>query len=237
MIGSADPTCSAASKLTSRCFAFFHPALDDEPIIFVEGALSKGLTSDLSLCSTLMLPILRPTAPIPPAFYSINNCLNGLRNVPFGNFLIKQVVTESESELPNIRTYATISPPLPLFSRALHDEKNQEGFTRELSRASSRIILAISRPPQAAAIWSTPSLLSRVEHPLAHRDVLSKPLRRLAFAYLTRAHRGGKLHDPVATFHLSNGARLEADHPIREFAALWLGGFFWCDRQLSLRPR
>jgi malonyl-CoA decarboxylase len=190
-----------------RCFAFFHPALDDEPIIFVEVALLKGLTGDLEPLLDVNGPVLHPERADAAIFYSINNCLNGLRNVPFGNFLIKQVVTELEAEFPNIRTYATLSP-LPYFSRALRDNHNEDGFTRDrlsrlLTEYSSDLTAAAGRPDPVDALFAL------LDHPLAHREALSEPLRRLAFAYLTRARRDGKLYDPVATFHLSNGARLE----------------------------
>ncbi len=76
-----------------RCFAFFHPALEEEPIIFVEVALSKGLTGDLEPLLGIETPVLAPETADAAIFYSINNCLRGLRGVPFGNFLIKQVVS------------------------------------------------------------------------------------------------------------------------------------------------
>ena len=97
-----------------RCFAFFHPALVEEPIIFVEVALSNGLTGDLEPLLDIHAPVLAPEKADTAIFYSINNCLWGLRGVPFGNFLIKQVVSELASELPNIQTYSTLSP-LPHF--------------------------------------------------------------------------------------------------------------------------
>ncbi len=101
-----------------RCFAFFHPALVDDPIIFVEVALSKGLTRDLGPLLDIHAPLLAPDKADTAIFYSINNCLNGLRGVPFGSFLIKQVVEELAAEFPNIKIYSTLSP-LPQFSRAL----------------------------------------------------------------------------------------------------------------------
>src|ERR1700731_625104 len=117
-----------------RCFAFFHPALTDEPIIFVEVALSNGLTGDLEPLLDVKAPVLAPEKADTAIFYSINNCLQGLRNVPFGNFLIKQVVAELAVEFPNIKTYSTLSP-LPRFSRALRDRHNEHGFTPDrLSR-------------------------------------------------------------------------------------------------------
>lgn len=190
-----------------RCFAFFHPALADEPIIFVEVALSKGLTGDLEPLLDLNAPVLPPEEADTAIFYSINNCLQGLRNVPFGNFLIKQVVTELAAEFPNIRNYSTLSP-LPLFSRALQDTQNELGFT---PHRLSRLLAEYSGALMSAAKRRDPveALFKLLEQPLLHRRVLAEPLERLALAYLTRARRGAKLYDPVATFHLSNGARLE----------------------------
>jgi malonyl-CoA decarboxylase len=190
-----------------RCFAFSHPALTDEPIIFVEVALSHGLTGDLE-------PLLDVKAPVLPAenadtaiFYSINNCQQGLRNIPFGNFLIKQVVAELANEFPKITNYSTLSP-LPQFSAALLDSKNNQGFTPARLAA---LLADFARELTAAAKRADPAdaLFRLLEDPLNHREVLAAPLHRLALAYLTKAHRKGKLYDPVATFHLSNGARLE----------------------------
>jgi malonyl-CoA decarboxylase len=190
-----------------RCFAFFHPALVDEPIIFLEVALSDGLTGDLEPLLDIHAPVLAPAKFNTAIFYSINNCLNGLRGIPFGNFLIKQVVDELAAEFPHIQTYSTLSP-LPLFSRALRDEKNEQGFTPE---RLSRLLADHSRSFTAASGIHDPvdALFSLLEQPLTHRAVLAEPLERLALAYLTQVRRQGKLYDPVATFHLSNGARLE----------------------------
>jgi len=190
-----------------RCFAFFHPALVNEPIIFVEVALSNGLTGDLEPLLDINAPVLAPEKADTALFYSINNCLRGLRGVPFGNFLIKQVVAELAAELPNVKTYSTLSP-LPTFSKALLDQRNEDGFTRErLSRlladdASYLMQAARRRDPVEA-------LFLLLEKPLANKSMLKRPLERLALAYLTQVRQKGKLYDPVATFHLSNGARIE----------------------------
>jgi malonyl-CoA decarboxylase len=190
-----------------RCFAFFHPALRDDPIIFVEVALAKGLGGGLEPLLDVHAPVLPPEEADTAVFYSINNCLKGLRGVPFGSFLIKQVVAELAAEFPNIKTYGTLSP-LPRFAQALRDNENEEGFTRE---RLSRLLMEFARDLMSAAKRRDPveALFHLLEHPLAHREVLAAPLERLALAYLTRAHQNGKLYDPVATFHLSNGARLE----------------------------
>ncbi len=190
-----------------RCFAFFHPTLANEPVIFVEVALSKGLTGDLGPLLDVDAPVLAPEKADTAIFYSINNCLQGLRNVPFGNFLIKQVVAELAVEFPNIRVYSTLSP-LPLFSYALRDNGNELGFT---PGRLSRLLAEYSHDLTSAAGLRDPveAFFKLLENPLNHRDALAEPLERLALAYLTRAKRGAKLYDPVATFHLSNGARLE----------------------------
>lgn len=190
-----------------RCFSFFHPALVEEPIIFVEVALSNGLTGDLEPLLDVKAPVLAPEKADTALFYSINNCLQGLRGVPFGNFLIKQVVAELAAELPNIQTYSTLSP-LPHFSRALRDQRNEDGFTRD---RLLRLLADHAPKLTAAARRRDPveSLFHLLEEPLANRDVLTKPLERLALAYLTQVRQNGKLYDSVAMFHLSNGARLE----------------------------
>jgi malonyl-CoA decarboxylase len=190
-----------------RCFAFFHPALADEPIIFVEVALSSGLTGSLEPLLDIHAPVLPPQRADTAVFYSINNCLKGLRGVPFGSFLIKQVVAELAAEFPNIKTYGTLSP-LPRFAEALRDHTNEEGFTRE---RLSALLADFSRDLTAAAKRRDPvdALFQLLERPLGHRQILSAPLERLALAYLSKVHLNGKLYDPVATFHLSNGARLE----------------------------
>lgn len=190
-----------------RCFAFFHPALIDEPIIFVEVALSRGLTGNLEPLLDVKAPVLASEIADTAIFYSINNCLKGLRNVPFGNFLIKQVVTELTAEFPKLKIYSTLSP-MPQFSNTLRDTQNESGFTPvRLSR-----LLADYAPALTAAAGRrdpADALFYLLENALLHRDVLGAPLRRLALAYLTRARRHGKLCDPVASFHLANGARLE----------------------------
>lgn len=193
-----------------RCFAFFHPALSDEPIIFVEVALTKGLTSDLGPLLDIHAPVLPPAQADTAIFYSISNCLKGLRGIAFGNFLLKQVVTDLAAEVPNIKTYSTLSP-LPNLARALQSQTDEYGFTRErLSRLLADHAQALSdagsrRDPVEA-------FLEMLKQPLANRDVLAKPLQRIAMAYLTQMRQSGKLYDPVATFHLSNGARLERIH-------------------------
>src|ERR1700716_3604182 len=166
-----------------RCFAFFHPALVDEPVIFVEVALANGLTGDLERLLDVNAPVLTSDRVNTAIFYSINNCLDGLRGIPFGNFLIKQVVVELAAEFPNMRPFCTLSP-LPRFSQVLLDTHNEHGFTpRRLSAllsdyASVLTKAARRRDPVAACFW-------RREQRVDSREVVAEPLSRLAFAYLT----------------------------------------------------
>jgi len=190
-----------------RCFAFFHPALTDEPIIFVEVALANGLTGTLEPLLDIQAPVLAPEKADTAIFYSINNCLRGLRGVAFGNFLIKQVVTELSAEFPNLKTYGTLSP-LPRLSRAMRDNENPEGFTRErLARLLTDFAAQLTGTSRRRD--AVDALFHLLENPVEHREALAAPLERLALAYLARARDKGKLYDPVALFHLANGARLE----------------------------
>jgi len=189
------------------CFAFFHPALAEEPIIFVEVAAAAGGIGDAESLLDVHGPVLAPEKADTAIFYSINNCLKGLRGIPFGNFLIRRVMAEVASEFPHITTFSTLSP-LPRFAQVLRDTRNEDGFT---PGRLSRLLADYATSLTEASGRNDPveGLFFLLEEPLAHRDVLTGPLRRLALAYLTRARQNGKLSDPVATFHFSNGARLE----------------------------
>jgi malonyl-CoA decarboxylase len=191
-----------------RCFAFFHPALPGEPLIFVEVALVQGLAA-------AMPPLLARETDEEAAqaqaaradtaiFYSISNCQDGLRGISFGNFLIKQVVEELHAEFPQLERFSTLSP-VP-------------GFRRWLMRR-----LAEGSDPDAA-------LLPELErdgwwHDVAQSEKLRPALMRLCALYLTRQPSPGSRIDPVARFHLGNGARLERIN--------WLGNAAHCAIQES----
>jgi malonyl-CoA decarboxylase len=178
-----------------RCFAFFHPALPDEPLIFVEVALVKGMSASVQ-------PLLDPRAePGDPAkadtaiFYSINNCQKGLRRVSFGSFLIKQVAAELHDELPNLKTFATLSP-VPGFRQWLAVQDRRP-------RRSER---AAEAPGDFAAKLDAVDLLAEPED----AGGLRRPVSALCAHYLLHAKRqDGTPYDSVARFHLGNGARLE----------------------------
>jgi malonyl-CoA decarboxylase len=202
------------------CFAFFHPALPDEPLIFVEVALVQDMAHEVGPLFDLNAPVLDPAAADTAMFVSINSTQRGLRGLSFGNLLLKQVVEELQRELPLLGVYATLSP-LPGFAATLQAAARDEAG--DFTRARLEALLAEFREPlQRAANVADPvealfALLDRVEQ--APREPLAAPLERLALAYvaLMAAHAPG--YDPVANFHLSNGARLERVNPFADLSA------------------
>ncbi len=203
-----------------RCFGFFHPALPGEPLIFVEVALTQGLAASVQ-------PLLaregdeaaeraRERAADTAIFYSISNCQDGLRGISFGNFLIKQVVEELKAELPGLVRFSTLSP-VPGFRRWL--EKRLAADAAAVLREDE--VADLRRASAPALQESDPATLLRDllgtgrwwENPQLS-DALRLPLTRLCATYLTtpvesRGARGKAPADPVARFHLGNGARLE----------------------------
>jgi len=177
-----------------RCFAFFHPALPGEPLIFVEVALVQGL-------ATAMPPLLAQETDEEAAqaqaaradtaiFYSISNCQDGLRGISFGNFLIKQVVEELQTEFPQLKRFSTLSP-VPGFRRWL---------MQRLAEGSDPDTALLPEPELERDGWW---------HDLPQSEKLRPALMRLCALYLTRQPSPGCRVDPVARFHLGNGARLE----------------------------
>lgn len=200
-----------------RCFAFFHPAMPDEPLIFVEVALVRGIADRVQPLIDPGAPTLAPEDADTAVFYSINNTQVGLRGISFGNFLIKQVVTELRSELPALRHFATLSP-LPRFAATVRGawSGEQQGFSRErLSALVGRHREALC---SAAGMDDPVRALERLLEgdPRQDEELLAEPLTELALAYLTTPRPGSGLLDPVATFHLANGARLERINPFAD---------------------
>jgi len=176
-----------------RCYAFFHPALPDEPIIFIEVALTRDLSDKVQLLLDPDSPVLDTTAAEWAIFYSITNCQEGLRGVPFGSFLIKQVVEDVTKYFPRIRKFATVSP-VP-------------GFRRWLVEKAAEL----SQLPKFAPLAS---VLAKIDQPgwiedQAQHPELVRHLAPLCAYYLLRAKHGHEPLDSVARFHLKNGARLE----------------------------
>ena len=173
-----------------KCFGFFHPTLVGEPLIFVEVALTRAIPAAIApLLDPARLPI-DPKRATTAVFYSISNCQSGLQGVSFGNFLIKQVVDELRREMPHLKTFVTLSP-VPGFAQWLgRDAKAM------LSEPEQEILKALAEPD-----W----------HRAPDAGTLLQPVLSKAIAtYLLSAkHSSGKPRDPVARFHLKNGASLE----------------------------
>jgi malonyl-CoA decarboxylase len=173
-----------------RCYAFFHPALVDEPLIFVEVALTESIPPAIA-------PLLakdRPPAPVERArtavFYSISNTQRGLGGISFGNFLIKQVVEELRRELPKLENFVTLSP-VPGFMNWL-----KTTAYLPVSEEERPVLKHLDEPDW----WQNHGLESQL------RSIV-EPLA--AYYFLKARNPKGRLIDSVARFHLGNGARLE----------------------------
>jgi malonyl-CoA decarboxylase len=206
-----------------RCFAFFHPALVDEPVIFVEVALTREIPQTISSVLNEQPKSDNEAEPTTAVFYSISNCQEGLKGISFGNFLIKQVVEDLRAELPRLARFATLSP-VPGFRRWLERRLAGGGAEagRGLLREEERIALLAaaggSGDVQEDAATTVLELLRRPRwwEDATAAEALSAPLTRLCAEYLTASdgppEGGGGPRgpaDPVARFHLGNGARLE----------------------------
>lgn len=187
-----------------RCYAFFHPALVDEPLIFVEVALMKETPGAIRPILDPTRKVLQPREATTAVFYSISNCQKGLAGVSFGNFLIKQVLEEISRELPSLSTFVTLSP-VPGFRKWLDAERRAE---------SSAVLSAADR--KALEKLDTPDWAEKPEL----REGLTGVLAPLGGYYLlaARTSKGGPV-DPVARFHLGNGARLERINPMGDLSA------------------
>lgn len=181
-----------------RCFAFFHPALIDEPLIFVEVALMRDVPFAIGpVLEARHNGTINESAPNTAVFYSISNCQEGLRGISFGNFLLKQVVEELVKEIPGLKTFVTLSP-VPRFARWL--DRVLANDSQSL-RTEDRAALRILRDPRWVEV-------ARGQGP--EGEALKPALLGLAAAYFLNARSSdGRPVDPVARFHLGNGASLE----------------------------
>jgi malonyl-CoA decarboxylase len=177
-----------------RCYAFFHPALVDEPLIFVEVALTREIPPAIAPILTLQREPIAPDKATTAVFYSISNCQRGLAGVSFGHFLIKQVAEEIVRETPKLSTFVTLSPA-PNFAEWLKRERENE--QSQLLSAEDRATLGNLDAP---GWWQSDATREPMKEPL---------LRAAAWYYLHARTRGGSPLDAVARFHLGNGARLE----------------------------
>ena len=195
-----------------RCYALFHHRMPSEPLIFVEVALVRGLADSVQRLLDKKAPLLDPKDADTAIFYSISNCQRGLAGISFGNFLIKRVVELLGAEFRNLKTFATLSP-IPGFGKWL-GAKLAEGDPALLSEEEATSLRAAA--PGGVSVNETgPQALDAI---LKHRSWFRDPalqkaaepvLTRLAARYLMVEARGSRALDPVAHFHLSNGARVE----------------------------
>lgn len=195
-----DDLRSRIEPLNRRCFAFFHPALTDEPLIFVEVALGHGIPASIE---SILEDAKNGSADVPElpdftsaTFYSISNCQPGLKNISFGNFLIKQVVQLLQSEFPTIKQFVTLSP-IPGFDRWLEVDNDDESVGIAMLKEKVR------------QIDSEPEAISENAH----------MIKRLVFNYLSQAKRGKYPLDPVSRFHLGNGAMIHQLHGSADLSA------------------
>ena len=175
--------------LDRRCYGFFHPVIPYEPLIFVEVALTNEISTNVEELLKEEVNGDKEATYTTAIFYSINNCLDGLRGVSFGNLLIKQVVEKLEREISGIKTYSTLSP-LPRFNSWLRGELDNLEF---LDKKEKRQVSAVLDFPTKAII----------DDPELERIMLG-----ICAHYLVNVKSRGKPACPVARFHLGNGATL-----------------------------
>jgi malonyl-CoA decarboxylase len=177
-----------------RCYAFFHPALVDDPLIFVEVALTREISDAIAPILSDKREEVEPQRATTAVFYSITNCQRGLGGVTFGHFLIKQVVEEVRRELSRISNFVTLSPA-PNFAAWLKRERANEAslVVDEDDRAA---LAALDRPNW----WREDASIATIHESL---------MRAAAWYYLRARNSRGLPADSVARFHLGNGARLE----------------------------
>ncbi len=177
-----------------RCYAFFHPALVDDPLIFVEVAFTREIPSSISSILTGQREAIDPDKATTAVFYSISNCQRGLSGVSFGHFLIKQVAEEISRESPNISTFVTLSPA-PGFAAWVTRERQQTDSTMLTAQDRAALVHLDTQ-----GWWQMTHLREAVQQSLCHAAA--------SYFLQARSKRGTPI-DPVARFHLGNGARLE----------------------------
>ena len=178
-INSWDELRARLAPKDRRCFAFFHPAMQDEPIIFVEVALMKGIPSKIEDVLREKRDILDPEETSVAVFYSISNCQKGLAGISFGNFLIKQVANDLNLEFKNLKKFITLSP-VP-------------GFRKWIRNKSPKVDIKLEK------------CVTR-EHFLKNHDLI---MHHIGNYFMKSDRPDGLPNDPVARFHLGNGASLE----------------------------
>jgi|AP45_3_1055517.scaffolds.fasta_scaffold11329_1 malonyl-CoA decarboxylase len=192
-----------------RCFAYFHPRMPDEPLIFVEVALVHGLADNIQSLLDESMPVLDPQSVDTAIFYSISNAQKGLAGISFGNFLIKRVAENLSAEFKGLKRFATLSP-VPGFMRWLNNTLAHGD--PDLLTPGERKALSAAVGRSAGAKGTFKTLLENPEWPSdsTMSEALRAPLMRLCARYLIKEKGLNKRAlDPVAHFHLTNGANME----------------------------
>jgi malonyl-CoA decarboxylase len=186
-----------------RCFAFFHPALPDEPLIFVEVALTDHMADRVARLLDVQAAAGDPARATTAVFYSISNCQPGLRGVSLGNFLIKNVLEVLSHEFPRLKAFCTLSPVpaftawlAPLLKADMGDRSDP--FARALKAVATQLGTDMAK------------IAVDADNARARLPALNEPLTSLCATYLLRPASGvDPATDPVQRFHLNNGAKLE----------------------------
>jgi hypothetical protein len=206
-----------------RCFALYHRSMPEEPVVFIEVALTRGIARSIHQIISYRARQTRGT-PDTAIFYSINNTQNGLAGLGLGKVLVFQVVEAIQKDQPGIKTYATLSPVPGFWPRylrpivqgydgpfALKRDRLEEFFPRKARRAlvERHADLGGSEISDlASALYDILSTPEWIEDPVYSRW-LERPLTEMTYFYLTEEkNRQGKTLNPVANFHLSNSARV-----------------------------
>ena len=190
-----------------RCFAFFHPRMPDEPLIFVWVALVQGMSTDIRDLLDQTTILQNPESADTAIFYSISNAQPGLSGISFGNFLIKRVVDSLRAELPSLKNFATLSP-VPGFRRWAWQALD-EGEIAFTEAEATRLVAAADSGGDAVAALKQLMARTGWDTDQTAVDAVRQPLMRLCAHYLLNEKRPeGTARDAVAHFHLNNGAQV-----------------------------
>ena len=190
-----------------RCFAFFHPRMPDEPLIFVEVALVDGMAGNVQRLLDARDETQDPKHANTAIFYSISNCQQGLAGISFGDFLIKRVADTLARDLPNIKDFATLSP-IPGLRHHIDGRLKTEGDEALTQQEIASLVPVTDEARGAAAVRKLLDRPNWQEVPAIDK-ALRPILTRLAARYLTDTDEKGRALDRVAHFHLGNGAIVE----------------------------
>jgi len=189
-----------------RCYAFFHPCMPDEPLIFVEVALVNGISTNVHELFDVKAPAGNPKEADTAVFYSISNCQKGLAGVSFGNFLIKRVVADLKSNLPNLKTFSTLSPIPGFVGWVKTLTEDNDLFHREAEAIKLLQTDEFNVDKLREIIDPDDNTPKEVKE---RAKIIEQSLLRLCGRYLLEEKRGIQAYDRVAHFHLTNGAKVK----------------------------